>query len=90
MGCDTAMFGQEHRVENYFGQGDKKVVLFVGRLAEKKGVSYAIEAMRQVNNAMLVIAGDGPLKSKLQRQAETVQKESGSTILFWGQRPTKN
>ena len=84
MGCDTAMFGQEHRVENYFGQGDKKVVLFVGRLAEKKGVSYAIEAMRQVNNAMLVIAGDGPLKSKLQRQAERVQKESGSTILFLG------
>lgn len=84
MGCDTAMFGQEYRVENYFGQGDKKVVLFVGRLAEKKGVSYAIEAMRQVNNAMLVIAGDGPLKSKLQRQAETVQKESGSTILFLG------
>lgn len=84
MGCDTAMFGQEHRVENYFGQGDKKVVLFVGRLAEKKGVSYAIEAMRQVNKAMLVIAGDGPLKSKLQRQAETVQKESGSTILFLG------
>lgn len=84
MGCDTAMFGQEHRVENYFGQGDKKVVLFVGRLAEKKGVSYAIEAMRQINNAMLVIAGDGPLKSKLQRQAETVQKESGSTILFLG------
>ena len=84
MGCDTAMFGQEHRVENYFGQGDKKVVLFVGRLAEKKGVSYAIEAMRQVNNAMLVITGDGPLKSKLQRQAETVQKESGSTILFLG------
>lgn len=84
MGCDTAMFGQEHRVENYFGQGDKKVVLFVGRLAEKKGVSYAIETMRQVNNAMLVIAGDGPLKSKLQRQAETVQKESGSTILFLG------
>ena len=84
MGCDTAMFGQEHRVENYFGQGDKKVVLFVGRLAEKKGVSYAIEAMRQVNNAILVIAGDGPLKSKLQRQAERVQKESGSTILFLG------
>lgn len=84
MGCDTAMFGQEHRVENYFRQGDKKVVLFVGRLAEKKGVSYAIEAMRQVNNAMLVIAGDGPLKSRLQRQAERVQKESGSTILFLG------
>lgn len=84
MGCDTAMFGQEHRVENYFGQGDKKVVLFVGRLAEKKGVSYAIEAMRQVNNAILVIAGDGPLKSKLQRQAERVQQESGSTILFLG------
>lgn len=68
MGCDTTVFSPSKRVENYFGQNGKKVVLFVGRLAEKKGVTYLIEAMKQVD-ALLVIAGDGPLRESLQRQA---------------------
>ena len=37
MGCDTKKFGRKFRRENYFNQGNKKIVLFVGRLAEKKG-----------------------------------------------------
>lgn len=36
----------------------------MGRLAEKKGVTYLIEAMKDVD-AVLVIAGDGPLKETL-------------------------
>lgn len=36
MGCDTSLFGRQYREENYFGQGNQKVLLFVGRLAEKK------------------------------------------------------
>lgn len=84
MGCDTALFGRKYRQENYFGQNGQKVILFVGRLAEKKGVTYAIEALRYVDNAMLVIAGDGPLRKQLEKQAETVCKETGKTILFTG------
>ena len=75
MGCDTSFFGKEHYKENLFGQGDKKVILFVGRLAEKKGVTYLIEAMKYINDAILVIAGDGPLKEKLTQQAEKMCKE---------------
>ena len=75
MGCDTSFFGKEHYKENLFGQCDKKVILFVGRLAEKKGVTYLIEAMKYINDAILVIAGDGPLKEELTQQAEKMCKE---------------
>lgn len=74
MGVDTGKFGRQYRVENYFGQGDKKVVLFVGRLAEKKGVTYLIEAMKQID-ALLVIVGNGPLRKELEEQAELVGKD---------------
>lgn len=74
MGVDTKKFGKQYRVENYFGQGDKKVVLFVGRLVEKKGVTYLIEAMKQID-ALLVIVGNGPLRKELEEQAELVGKD---------------
>lgn len=84
MGVDTKKFGKQYYVPNYFGQGEKKVVLFVGRLAEKKGVSYLIEAMKYVD-AILVVIGDGPLKGQLRRQADEVNNSVGTTkIKFWG------
>ncbi len=79
MGVDTSKFGKQYAVNGYFGQQEKKVVLFVGRLAEKKGVTYLIEAMREID-AVLIIAGDGPLKQTLMEQA----KEQGEKIKFVG------
>lgn len=70
MGCDTSAFSPEHKREHYFDQQDLKVVLFVGRLAEKKGVTYLIEAMKNVNNALLVIVGGGPLEADLKAQVK--------------------
>lgn len=68
MGVDIGKFGKKYYKPDYFGQGNKKVVLFVGRLAEKKGVTYLIEAMRDID-ALLVIVGDGPLRGELEKQA---------------------
>lgn len=79
MGVDTKKFGKQYFVSNYFGQGDKKVVLFVGRLAEKKGVTYLIEAMREID-ALLVIVGDGPLRKQLEKQAEDIREK----VVFMG------
>lgn len=49
------------------------VVLFVGRLVEKKGCEYLIRAMIKVQAAMpdveLVVIGDGPLRSSLEEMA---------------------
>lgn len=74
MGCDTQKFGKQYARPNYFGQGDKKVVLFVGRLVEIKGVTYLIEAMRNID-AVLIIVGEGPLKKQLMAQASTMQEK---------------
>jgi colanic acid/amylovoran biosynthesis glycosyltransferase len=52
------------------------VVLFVGRLVEKKGVEYLIRAMGRVQEeipeAELVIIGDGPLRPELEELAMRV------------------
>lgn len=52
---------------------DKSIVLFAGRLVEKKGCIYLIRAMarvlEEVPHAQLVIAGDGPLRATLERAA---------------------
>lgn len=79
MGCNVRAFSPDNRVDGYFGQSDKKSVLFVGRLAEKKGVTYLIEAMKSVD-AVLYIAGDGPLLDVLKKQAA----ELGDKVVFLG------
>ena len=68
MGCDTSRFNKKNRVYNYFQQDDLPVVLFVGRLVEVKGVTYLIEAMKNIN-AKLIIVGDGPLRERLMIQS---------------------
>lgn len=74
MGCNIKLFGTRYRQENYFGQAGEKVVLFVGRLAEKKGVCFLLEAIRLVPGARLVVVGDGPLRSELENLARPLGK----------------
>jgi glycosyltransferase involved in cell wall biosynthesis len=73
MGCNTKNFSSSLRKEDYFAQGEKKVILFVGRLAEKKGVTYLIEAMKNIDHAVLHIVGKGNLEDDLRVQAESLQ-----------------
>lgn len=67
IGVDTDIFQPDPAVPR------EQVVLFVGRLTEKKGCEYLIRAMIQVQtevpDAQLVIIGDGPLRSELQELA---------------------
>jgi glycosyltransferase involved in cell wall biosynthesis len=74
MGVDTERFHpavEPSKLRRQLGGGP--IVLFVGRLAEKKGVRYLLEAMPAVlaeaPDAMLVIVGDGPLRGELEQQA---------------------
>ena len=79
MGCDTTMFSPKYRKENYFEQKQQKVVLFVGRLEEVKGVEYLIDAMEHID-AKLVIAGSGSLEQSLKDRAA----KYGEKIAFIG------
>jgi glycosyltransferase involved in cell wall biosynthesis len=82
IGVDTTFFSPG---EN--GATESHMVLFVGRLVEKKGLVHLIRAMRvvqqQVPSARLVVAGDGPLRGELSAQA----RSSGVRCEFAGVLP---
>ena len=52
---------------------DAKVVLYLGRLVEVKGLPYLLEAFAKVRdkNAVLVLAGQGNMEDDLRQMAET-------------------
>jgi glycosyltransferase involved in cell wall biosynthesis len=63
MGVDPARF---RRTVPYPGG---RTVVAVGRLIEKKGFAYLVEAARSLPDVQVRIAGDGPLRAELERVA---------------------
>lgn len=63
------------------------IVLFVGRLVEKKGGEYLVRAMaavqRQLPVVQLILIGDGPMRSHLQ----TLANQLGVRVQFLGKQP---
>ncbi|MGB3614292.1 MAG: glycosyltransferase, partial [Elainellaceae cyanobacterium] len=72
IGVDTARFCPDSTVSR------EPVVLFTGRLVEKKGCDRLIKAMAQVQQVRpeveLVVIRDGPLRSSLEEQAKATLK----------------
>ena len=73
MGCDISKFSPDKKNPDLFSK-EKKSIVFVGRLAEKKGVTYLIEAMKFVD-ANLYIIGKGPLENQLKELEQERLKE---------------
>ncbi|OCT11016.1 glycosyl transferase [Paenibacillus pectinilyticus] len=73
IGIDVDAFTPDDQVERY------PIVLFVGRLVEKKGAEYLIDAMRKVQkwvpDCELVCIGDGPLRNHLEEKAGRLLKK---------------
>jgi glycosyltransferase involved in cell wall biosynthesis len=65
---------------------ESRKILFVGRLVEKKGVDYLIEAMPRVlekhGDRSLLIVGDGPERKRL--EAKIVALGLGEQVRFLG------
>lgn len=76
MGVDTARFTPDAASPGLRSElnPDGPVLLFVGRLVEKKGTRYAVEAMpailREQPTARLVVVGDGPERALLGQLSE--------------------
>lgn len=74
-GVDVDFFSPQHasvQLRTSWGIDESSpVLLYVGRLAGEKNVPLAFDALEAVQarvpNARLVVVGDGPLRSKLQR-----------------------
>jgi glycosyltransferase involved in cell wall biosynthesis len=61
--------------------GDKKIVLFVGRLLEMKGIGYLLEMAVKNPGIAVVFVGDGEMKEKIEEQAKKF-----SNILYVGKK----
>lgn len=56
MGVDLQKFGKEKNyIPDYFKQNGKKVVLYVGRLIEIKGIKYLIEAIEGLDVKLIIV-----------------------------------
>jgi len=67
-----------------FTDPSTKIILFIGRLVEVKGVEYLIKALLEIKNVKvhLIIVGDGMLKIKLQELAKSLSLNE--KITFFG------
>jgi len=63
---------------------ESKIILFVGRLVELKGVEYLIRSLNEIKNldVHLIIAGNGPLKNNLEKLTSSLGLEN--KITFFG------
>lgn len=76
-----------------YGLQNKKVILYVGRLAQVKGVDRLIDVFLTIpdKDLVLLIVGDGPLKEKIQEKVSLAQDKriiltgrfDGQNLVAW-------
>lgn len=86
MGVDTNTFAPNRRSDSLRQKyQNKKIILFVGRLVEKKGIEYLVKAMPEIINKnsklQLLIIGAGPLENKLQKLITELKLENNISML---------
>lgn len=73
-------------VTKKYGLGNKKIIYFIGRLVDRKGVDLLIESFARLYksdpNLRLVIVGDGQMRSNLEHLAQSLGVSE--VILFTG------
>lgn len=67
-------------------KGDDGYILYFGRLSEEKGITTLLDAIRQLPDCRLVIAGDGPEKNALEA---CVTGEMATRVRFAGHLSTE-
>lgn len=77
---------KKNEIKKDLQMDNKKIILFVGQLIERKGVEYLIDAFqmlkKDMNDILLVIVGDGPLNNKLKEIC--FEKNIDNDVIFTG------
>lgn len=72
--------------ENYHIPQDRPVLLFVGRVAHEKNISFLLQVLNQVitevPDALFVIAGEGPARESLEEKVKYLSL--GENVMFIG------
>ena len=74
----------------WFREGDPSVVLSVGRLTTQKDFPTLLEAFRRVSaerSSRLVILGEGPMRSELVAQVQTLGLQDSVSLPGWMENP---
>ncbi|HLC60506.1 MAG TPA: glycosyltransferase family 4 protein [Candidatus Nanoarchaeia archaeon] len=91
MGVDTDLFVRKDVKSKFRQYKNKKIILYVGRLNEQKGIGYLIKSLPTVNkkisNSRLLIIGEGAYKKELQKLVDSLNLEN---VEFLGSIPHKN
>ena len=91
MGIDTNLFAHTNSKSGFSKYKNKKIMLFVGRLNEQKGIQYLIRAMpiirKNIKNALLLVIGEGGYKSDMQKLAASL--DISDSVEFLGAIPHK-
>jgi len=75
-------FSNKERIKLKKKFGNKKIILFVGRLDAYKGVKYLVDSLKYLkNDVLLLIAGEGNEKIRLEKQ---VLKNKLENVRFLG------
>lgn len=87
MGVDTRIFSKNNRLKKKYRNA--KIILFVGRLNEQKGVEYLIKAMEKIKkefpDSRLLIIGEGDYRKHLEKIA--YELGVSSNVQFLGPKP---
>ena len=64
--------------------GDKRIFLYMGRIANEKNIEALLKAWRQTKskNCVLLIVGDGPMKPSLEHNFSDLEKRD---LIWWGE-----
>lgn len=88
MGTSTTLPSDKALVEvvDRYALRKKRVILFMGRLVDRKGVDILLKAYKNIvnmhNNTILIIAGDGQERTNLERLARELNLEE--SVVFSG------
>jgi glycosyltransferase involved in cell wall biosynthesis len=80
-------YGKAEELRSRFALKGKRIILYVGRLDEQKGVQYLIAAFAKLaaerNEISLVCVGDGPFKTELELLCERLDVVDRVRFVGW-------